>query len=316
MATRELNVPSLQDLRRRLATVTGLVPASLAPPASQGRAEEARIIPADLIEPGPVRARPVGPSESWPETVAFLDGIQRFEILAYAGASPLCFGEIAAAVRERVGREARTVISERKRMVIGRPEVLAMAPHALEGVVTVALDTDDPVHPLRDLDSARAVVDSARGELERRAGDAYRKSSNAWLVVDGSLAVSPIWANDLRMLGVAKSHATLPFSGADLVTYLNLPVGHRSNIFRPSSSQRAPVHAWGLRLWDWSGKDLLYGLIRVEAAARGDTRAIADQVSRWLLAERAPISADLRWDRLLYGIHGVEQYLRAGRGGW
>ncbi len=316
MATRELNVPSLQDLRRRLAAVPGLVPASLAPPASQGRAEEARIIPAELIEPAPVSARPVGPPEPWTETVAFLDGIQRFEILSYAGAAPLLFGEVAAAVRERVGREARTVISERKRLVIGRPEVLAMATHALEDVATIALDTDEPVHPLRDLDSARAVVDNARGELERRAGDAYRKGSNAWLVVDGSLAVSPVWASDPRMLGVAKSHATLPFSGEDLVAYLNLPVGHRSNIFRPASSQRAPVHAWGLRLWDWSGKDLLYGLIRVEAAARDGTRAIADQVSRWLLAERAPISADLRWDRLLYGIHGVEQYLRAGRGGW
>ncbi len=34
---------------------------------------------------------------------------------------------------------------------------------------------------------------------------------------------------------------------------------------------------------------------------------------RWLLAERAPLSTpDHRWDRLLYGIHSVEAYLRAG----
>ena len=316
MATRELRVPSLVDLRRRLAAIPGLVPASLAPPQAQGRAEEARIIPADLVEPGPVSARPVGPPEPWPETVAFLDGIQRFEILGYAGAAPLLFGEIAAAVRERVGREARTVISARKRLVIGRPDVLALAPDALEGVETIALDTAEPVHPLGDLDAARAALDAARLELERRAGSAYRESSPAWLVVDGSLTVSPVWASDARMLGVAKSHATLPFSGADLVAYLNLPMGHRSNLFQPGSSRRAPVHAWGLRLWDWSGKDLLYGLIRVEAAARPETQAMADRISRWLLAERAPISADLRWDRLLYGIHGVEQFLRAGRGGW
>jgi hypothetical protein len=316
VATRELNVPSLQDLRRRLAAVPGLVPASLAPPQAQGRAEEARIIPAELVEPGPVSARPVGPPEPWPETVAFLDGIQRFEVLGYAGAAPLLFGEIAAAVRERVGREARTVISLRQRLVIGRPEVLALAPGAFQGVDTIALETAEPVHPLCDLDAARARLDDARIELERRAGNAYRKGSAAWLVVDGSLTVSPLWAGDPRMLGVAKSHATLPFSGEDLVAYLNLPVGHRSNVFRPASSQRAPVHAWGLRLWNWGGKDLLYGLIRVEAAARAETQAMADRVSRWLLAERAPISADLRWDRLLYGIHGVEQYLRAGRGGW
>jgi hypothetical protein len=36
-------------------------------------------------------------------------------------------------------------------------------------------------------------------------------------------------------------------------------------------------------------------------------------LSRRLLAERAPLSTpDQRWDRLLYGIHSVETYLRAG----
>lgn len=316
MATRELRVPSLHDLRRRLAAIPGLVPASLAPPASQGRAEEARIEPAELIEPGPVAPRPVGAAEPWPETVAFLDGIQRFEVLGYVGAAPLLYGEIAAAVRERVGREARTVICYHQRLVLGRPEVLDLAPAALEGVEAIALESSEPVHPLCDLDAARAALDAARLDLERKAGNAYRDRSAGWLVVDGSLAVSPRWAADPCMLGVAKSHATLPFSGADLVAYLQLPMGHRSNVFQPASSQRARVHAWGLRLWEFGGKDLLYGLIRVEAAARPETVAAADRISRWLLAERAPISADLRWDRLLYGIHGVEQYLKAGRGDW
>ncbi len=41
------------------------------------------------------------------------------------------------------------------------------------------------------------------------------------------------------------------------------------------------------------------------------SREGADQLSRWLLAERSPLSApDPRWDRLLYGIRAVEQYLR------
>jgi hypothetical protein len=36
-------------------------------------------------------------------------------------------------------------------------------------------------------------------------------------------------------------------------------------------------------------------------------------LSRRLVAERAPLSTpDHRWDRLLYGIHSVESYLRAG----
>jgi len=40
-------------------------------------------------------------------------------------------------------------------------------------------------------------------------------------------------------------------------------------------------------------------------------------VSRWILAERAPLATpDGRWDRLLYPIHEVETFLRAraGRG--
>jgi hypothetical protein len=43
--------------------------------------------------------------------------------------------------------------------------------------------------------------------------------------------------------------------------------------------------------------------------------ATADTLSRRLLAERAPLSTpDPRWDRLLYGIHSVEQYLHARQG--
>jgi len=305
---------AFSELRRRLATVPGVVPATADPPASHGRADEARIVPAELIEPPPLRAQAVGPPSSWPGPVAFLDGTQRHEVVAYAGPMPLVAAEVAAAVRERVGRQARTVHSRRRQLLIGRPEALALAADALPGVQTVALAADEPPHPLRDLELARAAVDRARGELELLAGDAYRRTAGHWLVVDGSLAESPAWAADPRMLGIAKSHASLPFGGTEMVTYLHLPAGHRSSVFRPSSRRQAPVYAWGLRLWDWTGKDLFFGLIRVEAAPTEETLRMADSISRWLLAERSPLSADPRWDRLLYGIHGVEEYLRSGGG--
>ena len=90
------------------------------------------------------------------------------------------------------------------------------------------------------------------------------------------------------------------------------PAGQRSPVFEPAAREVAPVYSWALRLWPWEGKDLLHGLIRVEAQASLDTLAQADQISRWLLAERAPVSTpDPRWDRLLYGIRAVEEYLRA-----
>jgi hypothetical protein len=307
--------PTIRELRRLLSPVPGMVAAAMVPPASHGREDEACITLATLIEPGPVTARPVGAPEAWPGPVAFLDGTQRIEVAGYFGTSPLVLAEVAAAVRERVGRDTRTVASERRVLAIARPQVLAAAGVALAGIETVALPDDAPGHPLRDVDAARHAVDRARGAVERIAGDGYRKRAQHWLVVDGSLSESPTWALDPRMVGVSKSHSTLPFDGDDLVTYLQLPAGHRSSIFQPASRRHAPVYAWGLRLWPWAGRDLLYGLVRIEVAARSDSLVMADTICRWVLAERAPISApDGRWDRLLYGIRGVEEYLRAVRG--
>ena len=250
-----------------------------------------------------------GPAEVCPHPLAFLDGVQRHEVVGYVGTLPLILGEVAAAVRERNQRDARTIIARRRSVVIGRPEALAVIPNEFE---TLALGTEDSPHPLRDLELARSALDRARGEIERQVGDEYRRRSPNWLIVDGSLAESPGWATDAHMIGVSKSHATLPFEGADLAIYLQLPAAHRSSIFQPASRQWAPVYAWALRLWDWTGKDLFYGLVRVEMAPRAETLELADTVSRWLMAERAPVSSDPRWDRLLYGIHGVEEFLRAG----
>jgi len=130
--------------------------------------------------------------------------------------------------------------------------------------------------------------------------------------VDGALSESPTWSVDQRILGISKSHSTLPFDGSELHRYLRLPSGHRSSIFLPESRNMAPVHAWALRLWPWEGKDLFHGLVRVEVAPANGTPEMADLLSRRLLAERAPLSTpDSRWDRLLYGVHSVEQYLRS-----
>jgi hypothetical protein len=82
-------------------------------------------------------------------------------------------------------------------------------------------------------------------------------------------------------------------------------------MFQPAG-EHAPVAAWGLRLWPFEGRDLLHGFVRLEVSPSAASTDHADQVSRWVLAERTPVSADPRWDRLLYGIHSVEQYLKAG----
>jgi len=254
----------------------------------------------------------VGGPEPWPGVVAFLDGTQRYEVMAYAGSSPVVVAEIGAAVLERRNRHLHVATVARRRLLIARPEVLLELGETAAGHEAVALPEDGPAHPVHDFVLARREVDRARGRLEVAIGHRYREISDGWLIVDGTLSESPQWAADPRMLGICKSHATLPFAGTDLEAYLRLPAGSRSPVFQPAGHEVAPVCSWALRLWPWQGKDLLHGLIRVEAAPTLETVAHADQLSRWLLAERAPVSTpDPRWDRLLYGIRAVEEYLRA-----
>jgi hypothetical protein len=304
-------ISDLTALRRSLAAA-GITPATLVPAASAGRREEAEIHPAQLLEGVTVEALQVGEPLGWPDPVAFLDGVQHSEVVGYAGSSPIVVASVAAAVRERNGRILATRIVRRRDLVIGRRAALDAGGMALEQLERIELPDTEPPHPIRELAQAGAALDDARGSLEVAVGVAYRNESRGWLVVDGSLAESPVWAADARMVGVAKSHASLPFDGANLEAYLRLPQGHRSPIFAPASRRLAPVRAWAVRLWPWEGKDLLHGLIRVEVAPINGTPEMADRISRWLLAERAPISApDPRWDRMLYGIRSVEEFLKA-----
>jgi len=304
-------ISDLTALRRSLAAA-GITPATLVPAASAGRREEAEIHPAQLLEGVTVEALQVGEPLGWPDPVAFLDGVQHSEVVGYAGSSPIVVASVAAAVRERNGRILATRIVRRRDLVIGRQAALDAGGMVLEQLERIELPDTEPPHPIRELAQAGAALDDARGSLEVAVGVAYRNESRGWLVVDGSLAESPVWAADARMVGVAKSHASLPFDGANLEAYLRLPQGHRSPIFAPASRRLAPVRAWAVRLWPWEGKDLLHGLIRVEVAPINGTPGMADRISRWLLAERAPISApDPRWDRMLYGIRSVEEFLKA-----
>jgi len=305
---------NLHHLRRSLAT-RGLTPASAVPEASGGRVEEACIRRARLIEDAQLAWRPVGRAEAWPDPLAFLDGVQRSELVAYAGAAPLVVAEVAAAVRERRNRRLATILEARRTLLLGRPEAIVAAGELPPGLDTVALPTDEPPHPVRDLVNAARALDRARGALEITLGDRYRARSDGWLLIDGALSDSPVWAADRRMIAVSKSHATLPFDGPDLERFLRLPVAHRTSIYAPETRSLAPVRQWALRLWPWEGKDVFHGLLRVEVAPENATPDLADTLSRRLLAERAPISTpDHRWDRLVYGIHSVERYLRAGAG--
>jgi hypothetical protein len=112
---------------------------------------------------------------------------------------------------------------------------------------------------------------------------------------------------------VIKSHGAQFLEGRGLERALTLPAGHRTSVFRVRGGHtRTEVYSWYLRLWPWEGNDLLYGLLRVEARAEAETVARASAVSGWLIAERAPLATpDARWDRLLYPLHHVGEYLKS-----
>ncbi len=302
---------NLSQVRRALA-VRGVTPASAVPEASAGRNEEATIRPARLLEDSSLSWHSVGVAESWLAPVAFLDGVQHAELVGYVGSSPIIVAEIAAGVRERHERRLHTVVESRRRLAIARPSALAAAGDVLDQFRSIGLPEDETAHPVRDFTQAARALDRARGGLELEVAERYRARSHDWLIVDGALSESPAWSLDQRMLGISKSHSTLPFDGSELHHYLRLPFGHRSSIFSPETRSMAPVHAWALRLWPWEGRDLFHGLVKVEVAPANGTPEMADLLSRRLLAERAPLSTpDARWDRLLYGVHSVEQYLRS-----
>jgi len=172
-------------LRRALA-VRGLTLAGSALDAGAGR-EEGRIRPARLVEDAALAWYPVSAPEPWPEPVAFLDGVQRSVLVAYAGAAPLVLGDAAAAVRERRVRRLAGVLQARRVLLIGRPAALDAAGSALAGVDTLALPTDEPPHPGRDLANAGRALDRVRGALELSLGEQYRRRSAGWLLVDGPL---------------------------------------------------------------------------------------------------------------------------------
>jgi hypothetical protein len=158
-------------------------------------------------------------------------------------------------------------------------------------------------------------VQADRERVERRLAEEWCDRESDPLFVDGGLQGSEIAASAPCVVGVVKSHRTMYVEGDALRAVLSLRAGHRSSVFRIAAPRRAAVASWYLRLRDPAGRDPMWGLVRVEGAlpnAGDDLSARADLLSRWILAESAPISLpDGRWDKMVYGIRDCEQFLSA-----
>ncbi len=276
---------------------------------------------ADPVESRLVEAIPVGDPGAVPASVAFLDGIQRYAVEGRLGLQPIIRGHAAAATVLRVDGELDVLDHASDEFLVTAVQRLSDSQRAaLEEVGLPMLDAGvaDREHPMLDVRRAALLVERRRARLEAAlVGRHVRQRDDTWLVVDGSLPRLENTGPRGRLVGLIKSHETQFLDGSDLRVALTLPEAHRTSVFRRSTPTHEDVYSWYLRLWPWEEQDLLHGLVRVERPAVDESVATATQVSRWLLAERTPLSApDSRWDRLVYPIQQVEAFLRAQLGSW
>jgi hypothetical protein len=179
-------------------------------------------------------------------------------------------------------------------------------------------DTADPddapatQHPQEHTARALTAVQRAREAAELVLLAEWAARGHGPLLVDGGISGSVDGSRSDRVVGVVKSHRTLYADAAALPLVLGLREDERTTAVRLSSPRRNPVASWYVRLRDAAARGPLAGLVRVEVAPTSDLTARADLVSRWLLAERAPVALpDARWDVMVYGVRECEQYLSA-----
>jgi hypothetical protein len=161
-----------------------------------------------------------------------------------------------------------------------------------------------------------------RGLRERLEGGMLRQwegdnrvleDADAWIAVDGQL--ENIRESNRRAIGLIKSVARPEFVGKDVGMLLDLEPGMRTTSFIPDwQSRRATTDqrtSWYLRMWPpQRGADALGSLMRVEAPRETEPDQV-DEISRWILAERAPLAKpDPRWPAMIYPIQYVEKILK------
>ncbi len=260
----------------------------------------------------------------------FLDGIQRSSTVAYVDGIPLLHGTAAAAIRVR-GDDARMTtwrVPAVDHAVYGSRTLLGeetwdMLAEVLDtrGQSMRDADSDLPVpsrHPSSLLRQGLDALSRVRNDLERALGDTWCAAhADRPLYVDGSLRTSRAMLDADGAVGVVKSHATLYVPDDVFPQVSALGAGQRTSVIAALDGSDHPrFFTWYLRLRSAAGHDPFFGLIRVETGVRdehaGIVEARADEVSRWLLAERSPLARpDSRWDVMPYAIRDCEVYLRA-----
>jgi hypothetical protein len=285
-------------------------------------ADPPKLAQAPVIEGRELRAITIG-GEPEVAIAAFLDGRQESTVKMYRpGGVPIVAGTIGAVIRERRDRRMFTWNHRVDQRIYVPARYLSAADRrALDTSgakvrdTTAAGGTDAIEHPLALRELARNLVRNDRESLEHALAQEWCAAEARPLLIDGGISAAQPIARSACAIGVVKSHRTLYVQGEALRVTLGLELAQRTSVFSINPEKRAPVASWYLRLRDRAGRDPMWGLVRVEVSApagRDDIGARADEVSRWILAEAAPLALpDARWDKMVYGVRDCEEFLRA-----
>ena len=292
--------------------------------------------------PGP---RDPGSHDGTSRLCYFLDGVQSAREIGRIGMSPVVVATVAAAVVNRCDRRFSRMPLESPPTVVqavilprsaGDAQVEAFWELLLDAGFSEFGPDEVPSSPHLILDSAeymegadpsdyvgmrersrvrvRALRERLEGGMLRRwEGDDRVLDSDDWIAVDGQL--KDIREANRRAIGLIKSVARPEFVGKDVGMLLDLEPGMRTTSFVPDWQLRRDLSeqrtSWYLRIWPRQrGADALGSLMRVEAPRDTGPEQI-DEISRWILAERAPLSKpDPRWPAMIYPIHYVEKILK------
>ena len=293
--------------------------------------------------PGP---RPLGDYCGTSRLCYFLDGVQSSREIGRIEMSPVIVATVAAAIVNRCDRRFSRMPLESPPAVVqavilprsaGDARVAAFWELLLEAGFSELGPDEVPSSPHLVLDSAEYMTETdpsdyvgmremarvrIRALRERLEGGMLRtwefddrtlENPESWIAVDGQL--KDIRESNRRAIGLIKSVARPEFVGKDVGMLLDLEPGMRTTSFIPDwQLRRDPSErrtSWYLRVWPpQRGADALGSLMRVEAP-RDMVPDQIDEISRWILAERAPLAKpDPRWPAMIYPIHYVEKILK------
>ncbi|MBI3946090.1 MAG: hypothetical protein HY321_09240 [Armatimonadetes bacterium] len=263
----------------------------------------------------------------------FLDGIQFSRLILIINNAPLVYHISAAAILRRDPATGELhpwrrspvcecVLTARDHLPGAARLAERLAPFG-QALEEVDEEGKTSANALLLRDRARSKSQSLRRKLEvDLIAEWTAAAPEGWLMVDGPLIPLPGLTLAPRIVGVVKSFGAQYFTGAEQMRILMLPECQRTTAFQvPRHSSRSATmepgegrraYSWYVRIRDHRGREPDFGLLRLETPPGIPLPEGADEVSRWLIAERAPLSsADPRWDNLLYPIHLCERYLKS-----